>query len=145
MRLVVQRVSSASVQVGGEVRSDIEMGLVVLIGVGIQDSTKAARRLAGKVARLRIFSDDAGKMNRSITDVGGQILVVSQFTLYGDVSRGNRPSFVESAEPETAKRLIADFVAELKSNGLVVKEGEFGAMMRVSLVNEGPVTILVEG
>lgn len=141
----MQRVSSASVQVGGEVRSDIEMGLVVLIGVGIQDSTKAARRLAGKVARLRIFSDDAGKMNRSITDVGGQILVVSQFTLYGDVSRGNRPSFVESAEPETAKGLIADFVAELKSNGLVVKEGEFGAMMRVSLVNEGPVTILVEG
>lgn len=144
MRLVVQRVSSAEVTVDGEVVASIGQGLLLLVGVGKEDSVEKARQLAGKVARLRIFSDDEGKMNRSVVDIGGEALTVSQFTLYGDTRKGNRPSFVGAAEPEKAESLIAEFVGELKRAGVSVREGVFGAHMKVGLVNDGPVTILLE-
>ena len=120
------------------------MGLLLLIGAGRDDSEESARHLAGKVARLRIFADDEGKMNRSVVDVGGEVLAVSQFTLYGDTRKGNRPSFVAAAEPERAEALIGEFVGELRRAGVLVQEGVFGANMKVGLVNDGPVTILLE-
>jgi D-tyrosyl-tRNA(Tyr) deacylase len=144
LRLVVQRVSSADVTVEGEVISSIRTGLLILVGAGKGDSPDVARQLAGKVARLRIFPDDDWKMNLSIADVGGEVLAVSQFTLYGDTRKGNRPSFVEAAEPDMAQSLIDEFVAELTRAGVTVKEGIFGAHMKVGLVNDGPVTILLE-
>jgi D-aminoacyl-tRNA deacylase len=145
MRLVVQRVSSADVSVDSSVISSIGEGLMILVGVGKDDSAEVARSLAGKVVRLRIFPDDQGKMNRSVGDVGGEVLAVSQFTLYGDTRKGNRPSFVNAADPEMAKTLIAEFVTEIRRAGIAVSEGVFGAQMKVGLVNEGPVTILIEG
>ncbi|MEA2567779.1 MAG: D-aminoacyl-tRNA deacylase [Actinomycetota bacterium] len=145
MRLVIQRVSSAAVTVSGERIAGIGAGLLVLAGVGKDDNDEAARRLARKVAALRIFGDDDGKMNRSLTDVGGEALVVSQFTLYADTKKGYRPSFVEAARPELAVPVLEAFVAGLQSAGVEVAEGRFGARMEVSLVNDGPVTILLEG
>ena len=145
MRLVLQRVSSAAVAVAGERIAGIGPGLLVLAGVGKDDSDEAARRLAGKVAALRIFGDEDGKMNRSLTDVGGEALVVSQFTLYADTKKGYRPSFVDAARPELAVPVLEAFVAGLRSAGVEVAEGRFGARMEVSLVNDGPVTILLEG
>jgi D-tyrosyl-tRNA(Tyr) deacylase len=144
MRLVVQRVSSADVTVDGEVVASIGRGLLLLVGVGKEDSVETARQLAGKVARLRIFPDDEGKMNRSVLDIEGEVLAVSQFTLYGETRKGNRPSFVAAAEPENAESLIAEFVDELNRAGVGVREGVFGANMKVGLVNDGPVTILLE-
>jgi D-tyrosyl-tRNA(Tyr) deacylase len=144
VRLVVQRVSRAAVAVADETVGAIGNGLLVLAGVGRDDTEAAARRLASKVAGLRIFPDDEGKMNRSLTDVGGEALVVSQFTLYGDARKGFRPSFVEAARPELAVPLLQVFVDELRSAGIEVAEGRFGAHMEVSLVNDGPVTILLE-
>ena len=144
MRLVVQRVSNASVEVDGEEVASIGRGLLVLVGAGKSDTRETASHLAGKVARLRVFPDDEEKMNRSVVDVGGEVLCVSQFTLYGDVKKGNRPSFVDAADPDVAEPLIHDFIRGLVASGVTVREGVFGARMKVGLVNEGPVTILLE-
>ncbi|BDG59278.1 D-aminoacyl-tRNA deacylase [Caldinitratiruptor microaerophilus] len=150
MRAVVQRVSRARVtvvegQTGSEVPvGEIGPGLVVLLGVRTGDEPAAARYLAEKVAHLRIFEDDAGKMNRSLLDVGGSALVVSQFTLYGDVRRGRRPGFDWAARPEVAEPLYEAFCAELRALGVPVATGRFQAHMRVELVNDGPVTILLD-
>jgi len=144
MRAVVQRVSSARVEVEGEVTGSIGRGLLVLLGVGQGDTEKQAQWLAEKIAGLRIFEDDAGKMNLSVQDAGGSVLVVSQFTLYGDCRKGRRPSFTEAAPPDLADRLYQVFVSHLRALGLPVETGVFQAKMEVHLVNEGPVTIWVD-
>jgi len=144
MRAVIQRVSRASVTVEGRVTGAVDRGLLVLLGVGHGDTDETARALAGKVARLRIFSDDAGKMNLSSRDVGGAVLAVSQFTLLADTRKGNRPSFVGAAPPEEAERLYEVFCHAVADEGLPVERGVFGAMMDVELVNDGPVTIVME-
>ena len=144
MRAVVQRVSEASVRVNEELVGRIGPGLVVLLGVGQDDSETDADYLADKVVNLRIFSDDAGHMNRSVLDTGGEILVVSQFTLYGDARKGRRPGFTEAASPEEADRLYQLFVLRARQSGLRVETGVFRAMMDVALVNQGPVTILLD-
>ena len=144
MRAVVQRVAEASVAIDGRVVSRIGGGVVVLLGVNTDDSSDEAHRLAGKVAELRIFLDDEGKMNRSLIESGGAALVVSQFTLYGDARKGRRPSFIRAAQPEVAEPLYEEFVAELRSRGIECGTGEFGATMQVALVNDGPVTILLD-
>ena len=145
MRALLQRVSSASVEVEGQVVGQIGAGLLILLGVGQGDTDAAAAWLAEKVANLRIFQDDAGAMNRSLLDVGGGALVVSQFTLYGDTRRGRRPSFVGAAPPEEANTLYQRFCVLLAERGVGrVERGVFRAEMRVSLVNEGPVTLMLE-
>lgn len=144
MRAVVQRVSRASVRVGDEVTGAIEKGLLVLLGVGHDDSEGDAAYLAEKVAGLRIFEDDAGKMNLGVADVGGAVLAVSQFTLFGDARRGKRPSFDAAARPERARELYEYFVNRVRGLGLRCETGRFQAMMEVELVNSGPVTILLD-
>jgi len=144
MRAVVQRVSRARVTVNGETAGEIGLGLLVLLGVGQADTESDATYLAKKVAGLRIFEDDHGKMNRSVQDVGGSVLAVSQFTLYGDVRRGKRPSFDAAAAPEKARQLYEFFVQCIRAVGLKCETGRFQEMMKVELVNEGPVTILLD-
>ena len=144
MRAVVQRVSRASVEVDGKIVGQIGRGLLVLLAVGKADSAEAAGYMAEKVANLRIFGDDAGKMNRSVLDVGGSVLAVSQFTLYGDARKGRRPSFVDSAPPETAESIYHLFLTALRGLGLTMESGVFQADMKVSLVNDGPVTIMLD-
>ena len=145
MRAVVQRVTSASVTVEGETVGEIAAGLCVLVGAGASDSSSDVAYLADKVANLRIFADDEGKMNRSVLDIGGGVLAVSQFTLYGDARKGRRPSFVHALEPVAAEALYHEFVASLRKAGVSsVATGVFRAMMQVSLVNDGPVTILLD-
>jgi D-tyrosyl-tRNA(Tyr) deacylase len=144
MRVVLQRVSEASVAVEGEVIASIGPGLLVLVGAAQGDEEAEARRLAQKCAEMRIFSDDEGRFNLSLLDVGGEALVVSQFTLLADARRGRRPSFVGAAPPETAEPLVGAFVDGLREAGVAVQTGRFGAKMRVSLVNEGPVTIVLD-
>jgi D-tyrosyl-tRNA(Tyr) deacylase len=144
MRAVVQRVHRGSVQVEGKTIASIQRGYVVLLGVGPSDTEAAAAALAKKIALLRVFEDDQGKMNLSIQEVGGQALVVSQFTLYADTSRGNRPSFINAALPEYASPLVDYFAASLVSHGIPVQQGEFGAHMLVDIENDGPVTIWFE-
>ncbi|HWR34891.1 MAG TPA: D-aminoacyl-tRNA deacylase [Clostridia bacterium] len=144
MRAVVQRVSRARVSVNGEVTGQIGTGLLVLLGVGQTDSEPAADYLAEKIAGLRVFEDTEGKMNLSIADVGGAMLAVSQFTLFGDVRRGKRPSFDEAARPERAKELYDYFVEKIRAAGLRCETGVFQATMDVELVNAGPVTILLD-
>lgn len=144
MRAIVQRVSRARVTVGERVVGEIGPGLVVLVAVGVEDTETAATYLAGKVGGLRIFEDDAGKMNLSVLDVGGEALAVSQFTLYGDCSKGKRPSFTRAARPEKATQLYNLFCDELRRAGVTLATGEFQARMKVELVNDGPVTILVD-
>lgn len=144
MRAVVQRVSRARVTVDGEITGDISHGLLVLLGVAHDDAQSDANYLADKVAGLRIFEDDAGKMNLSVADVGGAILAVSQFTLFGDVRRGKRPSFDAAARPEKARELYEYFVARIRALGLRCETGRFQEMMKVELSNEGPVTILLD-
>lgn len=144
VRAVVQRASEASVTVEGEIVGRIGPGLVILLGVGKTDTEEDADLLADKVLNLRIFPDDAGQMNRSTLDVGGGLLVISQFTLMGDARRGRRPSYVEAAAPEEAERLYNHFVERLRPSGLEVATGVFRAMMDVALVNQGPVTILLD-
>lgn len=144
MRAVVQRVSEASVSVEGEKISAIESGLLVLLGVEQQDGARDVRYLSEKVAGLRIFDDPQGLMNLSVVDCAGAVLVVSQFTLLGDVRRGRRPSFIAAAEPEWANQLYEDFCRELVSLGIEVGQGRFRADMQVALVNDGPVTILLD-
>jgi len=140
----VQRVSRAQVSVNGEVTGQIAVGLLVLLGVGSDDVEADAIYLAEKICGLRIFEDDQGKMNRSIQQVGGSVLTVSQFTLYGDIRRGKRPSFDAAAPPERARRLYEFFVEQIRAAGLRCETGRFQEMMKVELVNEGPVTILLD-
>jgi len=144
MRAVCQRVSEARVRVDGAVTGEIGTGLVVLLGVARTDGPADVERLAGKVARLRIFGDERGKFDRSVLDVDGAALVVSQFTLIADTRKGNRPSFVEAAPPSEAEPLYEQFCATLRSEGVPVATGIFGATMAVELVNDGPVTIVLE-
>jgi D-aminoacyl-tRNA deacylase len=141
VRALLQRVEEASVEAGGERIAAIGPGLLALVAAGHGDGKDGARQLAGKIARLRIFADDEGRMNRSVADAGGEVLVVSQFTLYADTSRGNRPGFTGAAEPELGRELVDVVAQELQAQGLAVQTGRFGAHMRVSLVNDGPVTI----
>ena len=144
MRAVVQRVSSASVTVDDETVGSIASGLAVLVGVEDGDGGADASSLADKIVGLRIFADDEGKMNRSVAEVGGAVLVVSQFTLLADVRKGRRPSFVRAAPPDLADRLVGVVADRVASHGVPVETGEFGAHMHVSLSNDGPVTILIE-
>jgi D-tyrosyl-tRNA(Tyr) deacylase len=144
MRAVVQRVSRASVKVNEEFTGTIAEGLLVLLGVAQEDAESDADYLAEKVAGLRIFEDDEGKMNRSVLDLGGSVLAVSQFTLFGDVRRGKRPSFDAAARPERAKELYEYFVQAIRALGLRCETGRFQEMMEVELVNQGPVTILLD-
>jgi D-tyrosyl-tRNA(Tyr) deacylase len=144
LRAVVQRVSKARVTVAGEPVAQIGRGLVVLLGVARGDGQAEAARLAGKVARLRIFEDEAGNFDRSLVDVIGEALVVSQFTLIADTRKGNRPSFTEAAPPEQAEPLYKAFCDALRASGVPVETGEFGARMNVELTNDGPVTIVLD-
>lgn len=144
MRAVVQRVQRASVRVVGETVGEIGQGLLVLIGVGQNDAEAAADYLAEKISGLRIFDDDAGRMNRAVGEIGGAVLVISQFTLFGDVRRGKRPSFDAAAGPESARRLYEYFVGKLRAAGLRCEAGRFQETMEVELVNDGPVTILLD-
>jgi D-tyrosyl-tRNA(Tyr) deacylase len=144
VRAVVQRVTEASVAVDGATAARIGAGLLVLVGIADEDDEEQAARLGGKVARLRIFAGDDGRFDRSLVDVGGDALVVSQFTLLGDVRKGNRPSFASAAAPERAEPLYDAFCAALEHEGVPVARGVFGARMQVSLVNDGPVTIVLD-
>jgi len=144
MRAVVQRVSRAKVTVNGSISGEVGLGLLVLLGVGEADAEADAIYLAEKIAGLRIFEDSDGKMNRSVQDVGGSVLAVSQFTLYGDARRGKRPSFDAAAPPDHARRLYEFFVQRIQTAGLRCATGRFQEMMEVELVNEGPVTILLD-
>lgn len=144
MRAVLQRVREARVEVNGSVTGSIGKGLLVLLGVAREDTTRDADYLAEKVAGLRIFPDEEGKMNRSVQEAGGAVLVVSQFTLYGDTRKGRRPSFDRAAPPEQARALYEYFVQALRARGLPVETGVFQAMMQVHLINDGPVTIICE-
>ena len=144
MRVVVQRTREASVTVAGEVVGQIEHGLLLLVGITHEDSEKDVEFVADKVAHLRIFEDEAGKMNHSVLDTRGQILSVSQFTLYGDCRKGRRPNFMSAARPDQAEPLYELFNSKLREKGLQVETGRFGAMMDVRLLNDGPVTLIVE-
>lgn len=144
MRAVIQRVTSASVTVGGRLVGAIDRGLLVLVGVASQDGAADVEYAAAKIGDLRIFSDEAGKMNRDVAEAGGAVLLVSQFTLLADTRNGRRPSFVDAAPPDLARTLYEDLAAALRSRGLRVETGEFRAHMDVALVNDGPVTILVD-
>ena len=144
MRAVVQRVKRAAVRVNGGVVGSIGPGLLVLVGIGKTDANADVQNLAEKIVNLRVFEDEHGKMNRSLLEMGGQVLCVSQFTLYGDCRKGRRPSYDQAAGPDTAQRLYDDFVKALRSFGIVVATGQFQAMMEVELVNDGPVTLLLD-
>jgi D-tyrosyl-tRNA(Tyr) deacylase len=144
MRAVLQRVSNASVEVEDQVVASIGSGLLILAGMGHGDSSETAAAMAHKIARLRIFADTAGKMNLSVLDIAGEILVVSQFTLFADARRGNRPSFTDAMEPGAASLLVEHFAEALSREGLKVSQGVFGADMKVRLLNDGPVTIQLE-
>jgi D-tyrosyl-tRNA(Tyr) deacylase len=144
MRAVVQRVRQARVVIGGEVAGEIGVGLLVLLGVTHADTEAEARWLAEKIVGLRIFGDDEGKMNRDVTEAGGAVLIVSQFTLYGDSRKGRRPSFIDAAPPPIAIPLYEAFINAVKALGVPAATGRFGADMQVELVNDGPVTLIVE-
>lgn len=144
MRIVLQRVTSASVKVGGELTGAIGIGFLLLFGVGHEDTEDDCRRLADKISGLRIFSDENDKINLSLSDVGGDILVVPQFTLYADCRKGNRPNFIQAAKPARANELYEYFVGYLRQKGLCVETGRFGADMKVELLNDGPFTLVLE-
>ncbi len=144
MRAIIQRVKSASVTVEGEIVSEIRMGLLVFLGVAQEDTSADVDYMASKIANLRIFEDDEGRMNLSILDIGGEALVVSQFTLYGDCRKGRRPSFIHAARPEKADPLYQAFMDEISRLGVPVKAGIFQAMMDVELINDGPVTMMLD-
>ncbi len=144
MRAILQRVSEARVQIDGAIVGEIGHGLLVLLGVTKSDTAEQARWLADKIVSLRIFNDADGKMNLDLAEVGGAILVVSQFTLYGDCSKGRRPSFIDAAPPETAIPLYEEFINAVKAHGIPTATGRFGAMMQVSLINDGPVTLILD-
>lgn len=144
MRVLVQRVSEASVKIEGEVHGAIERGLLLLVGIENDDSEDDANWISQKIINLRIFNDEAGKMNLSSADIGGEFLVISQFTLHAAIKKGNRPSYIKAARPETAIPLYDYFVAQLKKTDHKVETGVFGADMKVSLINDGPVTIWID-
>jgi D-tyrosyl-tRNA(Tyr) deacylase len=144
MRVVLQRVTHARVSVEGRVLAEIGPGMVILLGIGPGDGEEQARTLAEKIAHLRIFEDEQGKMNHSLVDTGGQAIVVSQFTLYADTRKGRRPSFTEAALPEIASPLVDRFASLLRAQGITTQTGEFGAHMLVEIANDGPVTIYLE-
>lgn len=144
MKVVIQRVNQASVTVNNQVVGSITKGLLVLVGITASDKVDQAKWLANKISKLRIFNDENGKMNLSLQEVNGSILAVSQFTLYGDSEKSNRPSFTNAAKPELANQLYEQFKLELQNIGLNVQSGIFGADMQVSLINDGPVTIILE-
>jgi D-tyrosyl-tRNA(Tyr) deacylase len=144
MRIVLQRVSQASVTIGGRVAGAVGRGYCLLVGFTHSDTIEPVRWMADKVAGLRVFSDADDKMNLGLSDIGGAVLVVSQFTLYGNTDKGRRPSFIDAARPEVAIPLYEAFIGELRARGLEVASGEFGAMMQVHLVNDGPVTLVLE-
>ncbi|TCS94914.1 D-aminoacyl-tRNA deacylase [Hazenella coriacea] len=144
MRIVLQRVKEAKVSVEGQIVGEIAHGLLLLVGITHEDSEKDIQFLVNKVSNLRVFEDESGKMNHSIMDIGGSILSVSQFTLYGDCRKGRRPNFMDAAKPDQALPLYEKFNEELQRAGLQVETGVFGAMMDVSLVNDGPVTLILE-
>lgn len=144
MRAVVQRVTSADVKIDGEVKGRIDNGFMVLLGVGNDDTAEDMKYIADKIINLRVFSDENDKMNLSLADVGGSMLVISQFTLYGDCSHGRRPYFGDAMEPVGANKMYEDFVAYVRDKGIYTETGEFGADMKVSLTNDGPVTIILE-
>jgi D-tyrosyl-tRNA(Tyr) deacylase len=144
MRVLIQRVSRASVSVDGQIVGAVGLGFLALVGVTHGDTAAAAARLAGKTARLRVFTDDARLMNLALAEVGGEVLAVSQFTLYADARKGNRPSFVAAAAPDVGEAVYEAYVAALRAEGVPVQTGRFGAHMQVELVNDGPVTILLE-
>jgi len=144
MRAVIQRVSQGRVLVNKEEIGAIGHGLVILLGVGRDDTAEDGKYLAAKIVNLRIFSDENDKMNRSLLDVGGQALIVSQFTLWGDTRKGRRPSFINAAEPDTAEKHYEDFVSQVQALGVTTATGQFGAMMELALVNDGPVTLILD-
>ncbi len=144
MRAVLQRVTHAKVSVDGRVAAEIEAGLVILLGIGPADTESVARTMVEKIATLRIFEDQGGKINRSILDIGGQAIVVSQFTLYADTRKGRRPSFTDAALPDLARPLVDRFAQLLAEQGVPTQTGEFGAHMLVEIANDGPVTIWLE-
>ncbi|HAE63169.1 MAG TPA: D-tyrosyl-tRNA(Tyr) deacylase [Eubacteriaceae bacterium] len=144
MRAVVQRVKRCSVEVDGKIVGSIGKGLLVLLGIKNDDSKRDIEYIKDKILNLRIFEDDRSKMNLSLKDVSSQIMIVSQFTLYGDCRKGRRPSFIKAASPETAQGIYMDFVEEIKSTGIYVQQGVFQAHMDISIVNEGPVTIILD-
>ena len=145
MRIVIQRVTEASVKISGEVKARIGEGLLVLLGIEDADNDEDIEWLCGKIARLRIFNDDAGVMNKAITETGGDVLLISQFTLHASTKKGNRPSYLKAAKPEVAIPLYEKFILQMeKEMGKKILTGEFGADMKVSLVNNGPVTIIID-
>lgn len=144
MRIVIQRVTSAKVEVQGRVVGEIQRGVLALVGVGHGDSVTEAKWLAQKTSQLRIFPDDEGKMNRSLLDIGGSVLAVSQFTLLGDCRKGRRPAFTDAAAPEIANQIYQSYNEHLRETGVQVEEGIFAADMQVSLVNDGPVTLILD-
>jgi D-tyrosyl-tRNA(Tyr) deacylase len=144
VKAVVQRVKSAQVAIEGRIVGRIKKGLLVLLGIKPDDTERDVKFLAEKIINLRIFSDEQDKMNLSLLDIKGEILIVSQFTLYGDCSKGRRPSFAKAALPEIAEKLYEQFIQEIKKSGLTTQTGQFGAMMDVELVNDGPVTLILE-
>jgi D-tyrosyl-tRNA(Tyr) deacylase len=144
MKAVIQRVTQSTVTVNEEIVGGISLGLMVLLGVARDDTSRDSRYLAEKIVNLRIFEDNQGKMNRSLLDVRGAMLVVSQFTLLGDCRKGRRPSFISAAPPEEAEALYLDFCGHVRDHGIEVSKGQFGAMMQVSLINNGPVTLILE-
>lgn len=144
MKAVLTRVSSASVTIDGQIRGEIGKGFLILLGVGPSDTPQTCRKLADKALGLRIFTDGQGKMNLGLTDVGGQVLVVSQFTLYGDCKKGRRPSFVNAGSPDLAVPLYEQFLDECRARGFEPQHGEFGAHMDVQSVNDGPVTLILD-
>lgn len=144
MKVVVQRVSSASVTIDDQVHSEIGMGFLILLGIAPTDTDAAVDYLVNKISKLRVFSDEAGKMNRDLTAVNGSVLVVSQFTLFADTRHGNRPGFSNAAEPGLGEKLYRQFVTKMGATGVPVQTGEFGADMQVALVNDGPVTIIYD-
>jgi D-tyrosyl-tRNA(Tyr) deacylase len=144
MRTVIQRVTQSAVSVSGKIVGEIEKGLLVLLGVENNDTERDAEYLANKIINLRVFEDENGKMNKSLVETGGQMLVVSQFTLYGDCQKGRRPSFIQAAEPEKAKHLYEHFADLVSKTGIRVESGRFQETMAVSLVNDGPVTLIID-
>jgi len=144
MRAVIQRVTEARVRIDDEVVGKIGPGLLVLLGVAKSDTEEQARWLADKIVSLRVFNDDDGKMNRDVAEIEGAVLIVSQFTLYGDSSKGRRPSFIDAAPPEIAIPLYEVFINAIKAHGIPTQTGRFGAMMQVELINEGPVTLIID-
>ncbi len=144
MKTVVQRVSNASVTIDGNIHGEINQGFLILLGITHDDTVKDVKWMVEKISGLRIFEDENGKMNKSLTDINGEVLVVSQFTLYGDARKGRRPSFIDAARPEVAIPLYEEFIKQMKSKDLKVATGKFGADMKVNLLNDGPVTLIID-